>query len=284
MAPAARSLLVLRRCARIPRSPPFSGILSLLAAGFWTITNHGSGKCLEMRDEKPPYGSPRFARGLSSSNGGLRPSPTLVSKATRKSLLSQAGKRDPPQSPPTPAPVSTWPSLVLWGLGVVALLAVAWRLRKKWGRWPIRLGPQAILPSLLRPCRRALETVKQLPGCGPARCYPSSAVAWHALRRLAPVAGRPLTDQSGVYRLRHRPCFAHYHTAVSELLWGFAIAALLVFAWRIRRWRELDRQAGCSSFAVVLPLFCCLSLPSVGCPVSRATWPVMSKTTHRDGR
>ena len=42
------------------------------------------------------------------------------------------------------------------------------------------------------------------------------------------------------------------------VLWGFAIAALSVFAWRIRRWREIDRQARsvavCGGVAAVLLL------------------------------
>ncbi len=226
--------------------------------GFWTITSRATGRCLESRNENPVQWQSPFRQGAFEQQWRFETIADSGVEGDKKKSAQPSGETRPAAKPPAPTPVSTWPSLVLWSLGVVALLAVAWRLLKKRGHWPTRLGPQAILPLLLRPCRRALEIVKQA-----ARPWAGRALSF-VHRSMARPAKACARGWSAIDRSRQ--VFIVCAVALvlliivlpSVVLWGFFIAASLVFAWRIRRWQELDRRTRaltvCGGVAAVLLL------------------------------
>jgi probable HAF family extracellular repeat protein len=169
----------------------------------------------------------------------------------------EAGGRNPEESNARPiAPGSTWPSIVLWGLSGVALLAVAWLLHKKLGASRrATLGAPPPLPEGFGP--------PPLPAALEARPVPLPLPAGHAMPPL-PVA--PLPEP---LPCRQHPWPAAAGALTSLLPWlarfakafAYGLSALGRSGWPLiaytaRRWRQLDRKwrvwAACALLAVVL--------------------------------
>ena len=249
--------------------------LTPVGGRFWRITSRATGRCLEVRSGNPVLWQAPFRRGAAeqqwrfeavADSGADKPSAGSMPRQPTASDSGQsvAGAGSNPKESGTrpPAPISTWPSLVLWGLAVVAALAVAWRLLKKWGRWPTKLGPGAILPLLLRPCRRAVETVKQA-----ARLCAGRALSFvqRSTARLAKARARgwgSLDRASRVFIVCGIVLVLFIAILPSVTLWGFAITASLVFAWRIRHWKELDRRGSVLVLCGALAILALLAIPT----------------------
>ena len=131
-------------------------------------------------------------------------------KGDRKKSAQPGGEMRPAAKTPAPAPASNWPSLVLWCLGVVGLLAVAWRLRKE-------CGPGMALSFVRRSMARPAKA------CGRG---------WSALDRT-----------SRVFIVCAVALVLLIIVLPSVILWGFVIVALSVCAWRICHWQDLNLRA-----------------------------------------